>query len=131
MKLDQEKFDGENAEVNVITAYTVDYIAIKQQHYTQSIIVQAKGNVHPWPISHFEEIKICDFDYLKPFDWEVILLGTGKQHRFFPPAMLRSLRMQKMNIETMDSGAACRTYNILLSERRRVAAAIIFGEPFI
>jgi uncharacterized protein len=56
---------------------------------------------------------------------EVLLLGTGTRHEFVPPSLRRRLRDAGIVIDTMDTGAACRTYNVLVAEDRRVAAALI------
>ena len=58
-------------------------------------------------------------------DIDVVLLGTGKSMVFCDPALRNALKAQGLNIECMDSGAACRTYNVLMAEGRRVVAALL------
>lgn len=55
---------------------------------------------------------------------EVLLIGTGKRHEMIPPALRAALKARGLGVDTMDTGAACRTFNILLGESRRVAAAL-------
>lgn len=56
---------------------------------------------------------------------ELLLIGTGVSFQQLPPEFIESIKKQKLALEVMDTGAACRTYNILLSEQRRVIAAFI------
>ena len=68
-----------------------------------------------------------DFEPLLKFaeDLDIVLLGTGFRHVFVSPAMRRDLKERGLALDPMDSGAACRTYNVLMAEGRRVAAALL------
>ena len=63
---------------------------------------------------------------IKTHNPEIVLLGTGRRLRFPPAALTRSLAAARVGLEVMDTPAACRTYNILTGERRRVLAALLF-----
>ena len=80
-----------------------------------------------WPIAHVHDIAPDSFHTLES-DWpeiDIMIIGTGNRMATLPAAIMHYLRSKNTAVEVMDSGAACRTFNILQSEGRRVAAAII------
>ena len=105
---------------NVITAYGEGYVAVNGQRHESSLIVTPE-QVLPWNVSEFTKITIQDFEKLKTLNAEIILLGTGPAQRFPHPSLTASLA----GLEVMDVKAACRTYNILVAEGRKVAAALL------
>ena len=78
-------------------------------------------------LSRFETLGVADFELLAALDAEIVLLGTGNQLRFPRPELLQPLIKAQKGLEVMDIQAACRTYNVLIGEGRRVAAALIFA----
>ena len=74
-----------------------------------------------------EELTQAHFDALLEFDPEVVIFGSGPKLKFVSPALYRSLIARRIGVETMDSGAACRTYTVLANEGRRVVAAILLA----
>lgn len=80
-----------------------------------------------WPVAAFDDLRADDFRLLAEADpsLEIVLLGCGARMALLPPSLRRAIRETGLNIDVMDTGAACRTYNVLLSEERRVAAALI------
>jgi len=80
-----------------------------------------------WPVTRIADVGFPSFAALMPYaaDIQVLLLGCGKQMALIPPALRGALREAGMVLEPMDTGAACRTYNVLAAEDRRVAAALI------
>jgi len=94
--------------------------------HEQSIIVFPDRTLG-WAVSRFDQIDAESFAAVRDAtpSVEVLLLGTGSRHEFVPPALRRSLRDAGIVLDTMDTGAACRTYNVLMAEDRRVAAALI------
>ncbi len=74
-----------------------------------------------------ERLEIGHFEPLlqKKGEIDVILLGCGPQMKFLPPALKSPLKTVGLHVEIMDTGAACRTYNVLMAEGRRVAAALL------
>lgn len=110
--------------VNTITAYGDDYVAVNGQRHTSSLIVTPE-RVVPWDVSEFTKITAEHFEKLKTLDAEIILLGTGARQRFPHPSLTASLVEARIGLEVMDLKAACRTYNILIADERKVAAALL------
>ncbi|AME24576.1 MAG: Mth938-like domain-containing protein [Pseudomonadota bacterium] len=121
MKLHQEA----SGALNTITSYGADYVAINLQRHEGSIIVMPESPVIQWPVTSFETLTPEHFDALLELAPEVIVFGSGARLRFPHPRLTARLTQQRIGVETMDFGAACRTYNILMSEGRRVAAALL------
>ena len=121
MKLSEDYSSGSN----IIRGYNRSGIDINGLMYSSSLVV---GNHHlmtNWPVKQIEELQQEHLLAILETQPEVILIGTGKQLQFPHPELYAEVINQGMGIEFMDSGAACRTYNILLSENRRVTAGII------
>ena len=110
---------------NTITAYGVDYVQVNSQRYQSSLIVMAE-KVLDWSAADFSGLKKEDFEDLKNLGAEILLLGTGPKQRFPHPSLTASLTQAGIGVEVMDLKAACRTYNILVAEERKVAAALLF-----
>ena len=120
MKLQADKFDAQS-----ITGYGPGWLAVDAQTYERSMIVGARGLLEEWNCSKFEDLTPEHFAALAQLDAEVLILSSGKRNRFPPPAWLAPLMARRIGLETMDTPAACRTYNILASEGRNVVAALI------
>ena len=110
---------------NLITAYGDGFVDVNKQRYSQTLIVMPKELVLDWSAKGFKSLSEQDLNALLPFSPEVILLGTGKTHQFVHPKLLKTLAENGISIECMTTDAACRTYNILMSEGRNVAAALL------
>ncbi len=110
---------------NLITAYGEDFIEINQKRYAQHLIVLADQLILNWNATSFAELSAENFIVIADMKPEVVLLGTGSTHRFLHPKITRSLTEKGIPIECMTTAAACRTYNILMSEGRNVAAALL------
>ena len=121
LKLSQES----SPTTNTITAHGDGYVDINLQRHTTSVIVEPEGPVREWPVASFEALTAELFDMLGESTPEVVLLGTGSRIRFPHPRLTAGLMKRGIGVEAMDSGAACRTYNILMQEDRRVVAAIL------
>lgn len=111
--------------LNAITAYGDDYVKVNGERRDTSLIVTAAG-VEPWQPASFDALCADDFARLAALDVEIVLLGTGKQQRFPHPRLTAPLANARVGLEVMDTKAACRTYNILVAEARRVALALVF-----
>ena len=85
------------------------------------------GRVDPWSVTSFEGLAESDFESLRALDPEVVLLGTGARQRFPHPRLSRVLADARIGLEVMNTPAACRTYNILMAEGRKVVAALMPG----
>lgn len=110
---------------NIIRSYAHGQITVNQDRLTGSIIVTPQQLITDWRPRSFADLTAADFDVITTLDAEVVLLGTGNRLQFPAPALTRALTAAQLGLEVMDTGAACRTYNILMSEGRRVAAALL------
>lgn len=111
--------------LNTVTAYGPGYVEINRVRYTQPVIVAPERPVEHWAAAHFDTLVEADFAQLRDLQPEVLLLGTGARQRFPHPKLTRTLHEARIGLEAMDSHAACRTYNILMAEGRKVVAAIL------
>lgn len=114
--------------LNTVTAYGSGYVEINAQRHQQALIVQPETPVEPWPVERFEELAVAHFARLAELKPEVVLLGTGGRQRFPHPRLTAPLTAAGIGVEAMDSGAACRTYNILMTEGRRVLLALLLPD---
>jgi uncharacterized protein len=121
LKLHQEA----NNALNTITSYGDDFVAINLERHEGSVIVMPQSPVERWPVSSFEALAPEHFDALIDAAPEVVIFGSGSRLRFPHPRLTAQLARHRIGVETMDFGAACRTYNILMQEGRRVAAALL------
>ena len=110
---------------NLITGYGESFIEINKRPYQQALIVMANQLILDWNASSFEDLTAAHFDEIATLKPEVVLLGTGLTHRFLHPKIAKNLTEKGIPIECMTTAAACRTYNILMSEGRFVAAALL------
>ena len=111
---------------NLFTAYGDDYVAVNGRRHQSSLIVLPERLVEDWGAGTFDQLTAAQMAALAGFDRDVVLLGTGNRLRFPRPELMRPLAEAGVGVEVMDLKAACRTYNILAAEGRRVAAALLF-----
>ena len=95
----------------------------------RSIVLGSRGEKFDWLCSRFEDLTAGHFERLADTRPELVIFGSGSRLRFPPPAFLRSLMAARIGLETMDTLAACRTYNILAGEGRNVVAALLIEAP--
>lgn len=114
---------------NLVTGYGAGYVAINHRQYASSLILLPDRIVETWGTSSFEALTERDFEAICALEPEILLLGTGERQRFPAPALLRPLIEARIGYEIMDLAAACRTFNILMAEGRRVAAALLLESP--
>lgn len=124
MKLNLEQ----NPNLNLFTGYAADHVMVNKVRHEGSLIVTSE-RVLVWTAAGFDDLAADDFVALRELAPEVVLLGTGSRLRFPSPRVLRPLIDAGIGYEVMDLAAACRTYNILATEGRAVAAALIFDAP--
>jgi len=111
--------------LNTVTAYGPGWLEVNAQRYPHALLLQPESPVQPWTPDAFEALAPEHFEPVAASGAEVVLLGTGARQRFPHPRLLASLSARGIGVEAMDTGAACRTYNILMSEGRRVLAALL------
>ena len=111
--------------LNTVTAYGPGYIEINAQRHENAVLIQPESLVLPWGAVQFDDLTADHFEGLIEHEPEVVLLGTGARQRFVHPRLTTALAQRRIGIESMDTGAACRTYNILMTEGRKVLAAVL------
>jgi len=120
MKFTQQRQEG----VNLIRRYAADYIVVGERELRDSCIVTAT-TLAPWAPRSVDELSVEHLAPLFELAPEVVVLSTGATQRF-PRASLRAeFASRRIGLEVMEIGAACRTYNVLVSEERRVLAAVL------
>ena len=110
---------------NTITSYGDDYVAVNGARRDRNVIVTA-AEVRAWSAADFAHLTVENFSELAALGVEIVLLGTGSRQRFPHPRLTAPLGRAHIGLEVMDTKAACRTYNILVAEERRVALALLF-----
>ena len=121
MKFQPETGDG----VNWVTRHAAGQVWIGTVAFGRSIVVPWVGAVLDWDAPDAAALRPAHFERIAELAPEVVLYGSGASLRFPSPALLRSLYARGIGVETMDTAAACRTYNVLAGEGRRVVAALI------
>ncbi len=110
---------------NAVTAYGLGFVAINRVRYERSLVVLPHRLVEGWNVSAAQGLSMEAVAFLATLGAEIVLIGTGETLRFPPLSTLRPLVDAGIGFEVMDTNAACRTYNILMAEDRKVAAALL------
>lgn len=111
--------------LRTVTGYGPGWIEINAIRHAGALLVQPEADVLPWPVSGFEALAATDFEAIAALQPDLVLLGTGARQRFVHPRLTSALASRRIGVECMDTAAACRTYNILMTEGRRVLAALL------
>jgi len=114
------------AGLNLFTAYGDGYVAVNHQKHEKNLILLPESLIEAWTTASVETLQESDMQQLLGLGVEVILLGTGRRLRFPASPLMRPFAPAGIGLEVMDLQAACRTYNILAAEGRKVAAALLF-----
>ena len=122
MKMQADRMEGQNA----IARHGPDGIIVNGIEFTASTIVPWRGAVEAWSVDDFDALSADHFARLAALAPELVIFGSGARLRFPKPALLQPLMARRIGFETMDTAAACRTYNVLLAEGRSVVAALLF-----
>jgi uncharacterized protein len=115
------------SRANLVRGYSLQEIRIGDQHLTSSCIVSADSLITDWEPRNFAELQPAHLDRILALQPEVVLLGTGPTQRFPPAAIRAALTARGVGLEVMNLGAACRTFNILVQEERRIAAGLFLS----
>jgi len=110
---------------NTFTGYGEGYVMVNSVRHERSVVVLPDRPVEAWPVEEVDALREEDLQFLAGLGVEIVLLGTGECLRFLHPRLLQSLAQSRVGVEALDTRAACRTYNILVAEGRKVAAALI------
>lgn len=122
MKLQPDKFD-----VPTITGYGPDWIGLDGEKILRSVVVGSRGERFEFDCSAWAELSDSHLTPLVAHKPELVVLGSGPKLRFPHPARAAYLAGQGIGLETMDTAAACRTFNILAGEGRHVLAILLIG----
>ena len=114
--------------LNTVTGYGPGFIEVNKARHPGHVLLMPDSPARPWQASTFEALRPEDFDALLELRPQVVLLGTGRRQRFPHPRLTAALARAGVGFEAMDTAAACRTYNILMSEGRRVLACFLQEE---
>jgi uncharacterized protein len=123
MKLQPDQFDAQ-----AISGYGPGWVSVNGEKITHSVIVASTGERMAWDARKFEDLGPAHFAQLAELGIEVAIFGSGSRIRFPRPVWLKPLIDMGVGLETMDSAAACRTYNILAQEGRKVAVALLIED---
>ena len=110
----------------IIQGYSAGSFRVNGTTYDGAILV-SPTQTSRWHAPSFSELSEKDFDDLaaNANEIDVVLLGSGAKGEFFPPKLRAALKEKGLSVDAMDTGAACRTYNVLMAEGRRVVAALL------
>jgi len=112
---------------NVITRHDADALWVGNQRFTHSLLVPWQGAVLPWAPARTADLQAAHFEALLALRPELVIFGSGPRLTFVAPGLMRALIDQRIGVETMDTPAACRTYNVLVSEGRSAVAALLMA----
>jgi uncharacterized protein len=123
MKIQPDSFDGQ-----VISGYGPGWVAINGERVSHSVVVGARGQRMDWKCNNFADLTDEHFGQLAGLGAELVIFGSGERLRFPRPEWLGKLMARRIGLETMDTQAACRTYNILAGEGRDVIVALLMEQ---
>jgi len=123
------KLQPDKSDVQTLTAHGPGWVAINNERVESSVVVGSRGERFEWNCTRFDQLDAEHFDQLAALGAELVIFGSGNRIRFPSPAWLQPLMARRCGVETMDTAAACRTYNILAGEGRHVIAALLIEQP--
>jgi len=112
-------------QYQTITGYETDSVEINAVTFKHSLIVLPETKPIEWRIISFETLTTDHFTQIEQTQPDVVILGTGNKQKFIHPRLIAALTSRRIGVECMDNQAACRTYNILMAEGRKVALALV------
>jgi uncharacterized protein len=121
MKLHLNTTDG----LNTISAHGPGFVIVNQNRHATALIVMPDKLIAPWPAPPIETLGVADFASLMELKPELVVFGCGPSFRFPDARIMAAFSKAKIGFDVMDTPAACRTYNVLMSEGRNVAAALL------
>lgn len=119
------KIQPDIGNVHSVSAYGADWISIGKQKISSSVVLGSRGERLDWACNRFEDLQASHFAQLAELNAELVIFGSGQRLRFPQPGWLQPLIEKQIGLETMDTPAACRTFNVLASEGRHVIAALL------
>ena len=119
------KLQPDRSTIQTVTAHGPGWVAVNGERIESSVVISSRGERFDWNCPAFSQLGAGHFAQLAGLDAELIIFGSGSRLRFPQPAWLANLMAKRVGVETMDTAAACRTYNILAAEGRHVVAALV------
>jgi uncharacterized protein len=113
------------AGTNTVSRHERGAVWINGARWSCSVLVPWRGEVRPWRLDGLAALTLGHFEQVLALAPEVVIFGSGERLQFVSPALYQCLIAARIGIETMDTAAACRTYNVLASEGRSVVAALL------
>ena len=120
------KFHLQAPGSNLVTGMGTGWVRVGAQEYRENIVLTGDGVTTGFAPQGVDALTETDFERLLQGAPEIVLLGTGEKQQFLHPRVTAPLHRARVGLEVMDTRAACRTYNILVAEERKVAAALLF-----
>lgn len=108
-----------------ITGYGTGWVSVNGEKFTSNVFVNAQSGSTLWECPGFEGLLPAHFDLFAALQPELVVFGSGDRLRFPHPQCLQGLYAKRIGVETMDTQAACRTFNFLAAEGRKVIAALL------
>ena len=114
------------SQVQIIRSYGPGHFMIGERDWREPVLVTPTATT-AWSVTRAEDLSLASLDALRqaPAPTELLVLGCGPRAAFIPPTVRAELKAAGLAVEVVDTGSACRIYNVLLAEGRRVAAALI------
>lgn len=120
MKIHPDLFNAQS-----IFGYGDGWVQVGNEKITRSVVLSSRGERFDWQCDAFDALTYDHFEQLARLRTELVIFGSGARLRFANPVLTRALIEQQIGLETMDTAAACRTYNVLANEGRIVACALL------
>ena len=117
------------AGTNVITRHDAGALWVGNRRFDHSLLVPWQGAVLPWAPTRPDDLEAAHFEAILALQPELVIFGSGPRLKFVSAALMRALIERRIGVETMDTPAACRTYNVLVSEGRSAVAALLVAAP--
>ena len=115
------------AGTNTVSRHEPGAVWVNGIRWSESLLLPWRGVVQPWEPKSLGELAAAHFEAVLVLEPELVIFGSGARHQFISPALYRALIEARVGLETMDTAAACRTYNVLASEGRSVVAALLLA----
>ena len=119
---------AQNAGLLTFSSHGPGYVSVNGTRYEGSVLVCGREVIADWAPNGFDGLEASQFEQLANTGAEIVLFGSGERQRFPSPELFKPLIAKGIGLEVMDTKAACRTYNILVAEGRKVACGILI-EP--
>jgi uncharacterized protein len=122
------KLHADRPDAHTIQSYGDGWILVNGEKIGRSVVMSSTGDRADWPCERLSDLQADHFERLLAYQPEVVIFGSGRKLRFVHPSLHAKLMAARVGVETMDTLAACRTFNILAQEGRRVVVALLM-EP--